>query len=670
MLFTFIAGLVAFQSVALRPDTGRARRSQSIAKLGELVNGLSDAADGMPILQSASGIVGDILAQNGTEHLSDADEDLLRRVVTMLNTTFYASMTTAHDAQQKQLDNAVAAVKKLNSDIKHEQSSDGELGKLEKRARDKQKLLNAQQKVVDDAIAENESQWRTFDTYMRVTISDPPKYSDTTYCRDFPKKNERTMGGLDVYFEDEKYVEWFETQQDGYAVAKKKWSDANAELLAALEAYNIDRALRDVQYCDWKEELEDACSKFDEDYSTQSSQYNDELVVDARQAMGKRIDLYEAAETIIYQIEFLLGLESSQDNPNPIDTSVYTLSIVDLPAKGDCDLDVLDESQTWVPMVECEVAYDDCPELSPDMGGHPTMCGEHLPWDKSIKFRRDATKRCLPGYASTRKDGSKDSCKVWCEDRQFKCLRGQDNQNGRCGLDSRHSRQTEAENGCLQEWSDQVCECGQTTPHLTGPSYETLDIMDFDGNTRITLPASGRSEGNKARSISVWLKNGRGGNANERLGWTIFGQGVKQNGKMWVVCARGDLHGMGIWGEYRDIWLDTGNTKWEQDEWHHLAVTWNGADLVIYYDGEVLGEAGPDTAWNRHTSTFDTDGSVAYFGGGVQQKGGNPHMKYFKGQAAGLRIWNDEVIDQRAVKFWMDAEKEHLTDGSLHVEVR
>lgn len=42
----------------------------------------------------------------------------------------------------------------------------------------------------------------------------------------------------------------------------------------------------------------------------------------------------------------------------------------------------------------------------------------------------------------------------------MKCLRAQDNVRDGCILDPRHSRQTQAENGCKQNWNNQICTCG------------------------------------------------------------------------------------------------------------------------------------------------------------------------------------------------------------------
>lgn len=200
-----------------------------------------------------------------------------------------------------------------------------------------------------------------------------------------------------------------------------------------------------------------------------------------------------------------------------------------------------------------------------------------------------------------------------------------------------------------------------TTPG-DAPSYTSLEVQKFDGETRVELPEGGRSAGNAARSISVWLRNGRSGNADERLGWTVFGQGRFERGRMFTICARNDAHGMGIWGHFRDIWSGGGSAVWPAGKWHHLAVTWDECNLALYYDGEVVGIVGPWTAWNRESMTFDTDPSQAFFGGGAHDgPGGNPHMKYFKGEAAGLRVWGSTCISPESVRQWMELDRMHCS---------
>jgi len=447
MLFTFIAGLVACRSMALRPDAGRARRSHTIAELGNIVKGISNASESMPVLRAATGIVEDILAQNATEHLSDDDEALLREVVEMIETSMYKSMDSAHKADQFELNQAAKAVAQCNAVIEARQAPSGDLGKFYKGARDKQTELDRLQREVDAAYIVNETEWKRFSNYMKMIPNAPG-------CPAFPEKP-RTITALDVYFKDSAYVTWFTSQQPSYYDARQKFLDADAALQAAIDAFNKQRGLRDLAYCNWKAELEEACAEFDRCYDTKSKLYTDVIVPRIRDDMAARIEIHKAGETLIHQVRFLLAEEEKQETP-PVDSSRYELDFPVLDAKGVCNLDILDAAY-WVPTVECEVEYEVCKGL------HETTCGTDVNWHESIKPRTDATLRCVPGWAKT----SGGTCKQWCEERGYDCLRAQDVHPGRCQINPQHTRQTTEENGCLQKWHDQMCECGRTAPPKT-----------------------------------------------------------------------------------------------------------------------------------------------------------------------------------------------------------
>jgi len=269
------------------------------------------------------------------------------------------------------------------------------------------------------------------------------------------------MPSLDVYFEKSDYVVWYAHQQAAYENARGKYLDADAALAAALEAFNLQRALRDTEYCDWKNALEAACASFDQCYEEKSDEYNKVIVPRVQADMDSRIEVFKAGETIIHQINFLFGDAASQETP-PIDTSRFELAFPQLPPKGECNLEILDSS-VWVPTVTCAVAYTECEGL------HETTCGTNLNWHEEVGVRTDVVKRCIPGWAPT--GGS--NCKKWCGDRGFECLRAQDSHQGRCNLWPEHTRQTTAENGCLQNWADQVCECGVTGRTFPSPAVIT-----------------------------------------------------------------------------------------------------------------------------------------------------------------------------------------------------
>jgi len=303
----------------------------------------SNPQESKAALQAAAAIVDGILAETGnaTEHMSDDDAALLREVISLIESSIYGSMDAAHTADENALADGVAAVEACNADISDRQST-GDLAKLKQDVSDDQTELNRLQGVVDDETSNNASAWDTFDNHMQM-INAPPA------CPAFPS---RTMPALDVYFEKSEYSLWFAHQAAAYADAKSLYVAADAALTAAIEAYNIQKAIRDTQYCDWKVELEAACASFDACYAEKSDDFNKRLVPRVQSDMDSRIEALKAGETLIHQIKFLLADVANQETPD-IDTSRYALDFPTLPPKGQCDLTVLDDAK-WTPTPSCD----------------------------------------------------------------------------------------------------------------------------------------------------------------------------------------------------------------------------------------------------------------------------------------------------------------------------
>jgi len=346
MIFTFLAVLAAGPTVALRPEVGRADMSQQVAMVRSVFSDISGPKESMAAMQAAAGIVDGILAEagNATEHISDDDAALLRDVIELVETNIYGSMDSAHKADEEALADGRAAVEACNADISARQAPTGDLGTLHEGVSGDQTELNRLQGLVDDETNNNASAWDTFDQHMQMINKAPA-------CPDFPSK---TMPSLDVYFEDSPYGAWFTHQAEEYADERALYVAADTALKAAIEDYNIQKVIRDTQYCDWKTELEAACDSFDTCFLETSDRFSKELVPRVQGDMSARIDNYRAGQTLVHQIKFLLADVQDQTTP-AIATSRYEVDFPILPPKGECDLSVL-QSADWVPFPECSGA--------------------------------------------------------------------------------------------------------------------------------------------------------------------------------------------------------------------------------------------------------------------------------------------------------------------------
>jgi len=240
-------------------------------------------------------------------------------------------------------------VDQCNYDIAARQAlPDGDLAQLHQHLVDKQTELDRLQGVVDEKTLANASEWERFDQHMRM-ISTPPA------CPDLPA---RTMPSLDVYFEKSEYSIWFAAQQAAYDSARDKYAAADSALAAAIEAYNIQKAVRDVQYCDYKDELEAACARFDRCFADASASFNEE-VPRVTADMNQRIEVLKAGDTLIQQIKFLLADSKTRETPAS-DTGRFTIAFPVLAPKANCDLTVLDDV-AWVPEPTCShMLLDGC----------------------------------------------------------------------------------------------------------------------------------------------------------------------------------------------------------------------------------------------------------------------------------------------------------------------
>jgi len=275
------------------------------------------------------------------DHIEDDDRTLLSSVIDLVEKNIYSSMDSSQIGDIAELDAAIKAAEDCNADIANRQSPAGDLGLLHAAVREKQGELNRLQGIVDEKTEVNNTKWQEFDSHMQAISAAPA-------CPDHPAAN---MPAMDAYFEESEYSTWFTAQQSSYDEMRDAFTAADAALQEAIDAYDIQKAVRDVQYCDWKSELQAACEAFDTCFQERSDFYTSRVVPRVTEDMNSRIEVKKAGDTMIHQIQFMLGSAPQQETP-PIDTSRYQIDFPTLPAKGLCDLSPLD-SDEWVPAVRC-----------------------------------------------------------------------------------------------------------------------------------------------------------------------------------------------------------------------------------------------------------------------------------------------------------------------------
>jgi len=279
---------------------------------------------------------------NATDHLTADDQALLNEVIAMIRNSMYSSMTAAHNSDEAALAAAIAAINQCYMDFAARIADGGDLAEMESSVRTHQEYLNELQDDVDAKTVLNTTAWNTLESHMSL-ISDAPA------CPALP--NPRTMPSLDIYFESSAYVTWWTAQKAAYEPLRDAYVHANQQLEAALTAYAVGLAVRNVAYCDWKRELEAACAQFSACYEAAKAHYLNVVKPAVEEDMRMRIEAYKAGETIIHQIRFLLAEEADQATP-AINTDVYQIAFPEVPAKPACDMSALDDP-AWVPTPDC-----------------------------------------------------------------------------------------------------------------------------------------------------------------------------------------------------------------------------------------------------------------------------------------------------------------------------
>merc|ERR1719414_2004742 len=283
-------------------------------------------------------------AGNATAHMSDEDSELLKSVITLLNDKIYGSMDLSHQLDLDAIKSALDAISKCNTDIVARLAPpDGDLQELYEGASGRQSTLNDNQTEVEAKTETNNTKFGELETHI-TTIQQAPA------CEAFPTRP--TKAKVDVFFAESEYVNWYIARRDAYEPIAEAFEASDGDLAAALGAYDVALASRDVSYCDWKLELTNGCSAFDECYNTKLEEYETVVTPRVRQDMDARIDAYKAGELIISQIKFLLAETTSADAP-PTDTSRFEITFSDAAAQEECSLAPLD-AVGWVPVPVCQ----------------------------------------------------------------------------------------------------------------------------------------------------------------------------------------------------------------------------------------------------------------------------------------------------------------------------
>ena len=183
------------------------------------------------------------------------------------------------------------------------------------------------------------------------------------------------------------------------------------------------------------------------------------------------------------------------------------------------------------------------------------------------------------------------------------------------------------------------------------PDFGTLysgRALEFDG-VGDYIDCGHISPAGTAVSISLWFSTTANENAHLAGEFIASTNGIRlatrASGILWV------QNGNGSSGQYAQ--LDTsaaGNNDYNDGNWHHLAGTYNGSTLTLYYDGVSGGTA-------SSSLTLDVN-SDFYIGRYLTQE-------YFDGKIANVQVWNAALTEAEVQYSYTHPEKfAYNTSGS------
>ncbi|WNJ16941.1 LamG-like jellyroll fold domain-containing protein [Pontibacter sp. G13] len=157
--------------------------------------------------------------------------------------------------------------------------------------------------------------------------------------------------------------------------------------------------------------------------------------------------------------------------------------------------------------------------------------------------------------------------------------------------------------------------------------------ISFDGfNQLITVPKSGVSIGGTSITLEAWIKLEDASENNQ----TVMQLG--QNYGFWWLRAGSDTAEVAFYDGVAWNYFAFGQDRnWFENEWHHVAATYDGTTVTTYIDGRI------DRTY-AYSSSLSTSGGALGIGGKINSAAG---ARYFVGQIDEVRSWNVvRTVDQ------------------------
>lgn len=168
----------------------------------------------------------------------------------------------------------------------------------------------------------------------------------------------------------------------------------------------------------------------------------------------------------------------------------------------------------------------------------------------------------------------------------------------------------------IAEGSTSICP-GDSVVLTAQSNVFSGSALQFDGSGKyIEEDITALPQGNASRTMECWIKT------DQSYAGVIANWGnITTNERFGLIVIGGTLYFVGENNDYQ------GSISVSDDQWHHVAVTYDGTDLFIYVDGVLDISA---------STSLNTTGTILRIGQRAVPETG----EYFAGTVDELRIWN------------------------------
>ena len=158
---------------------------------------------------------------------------------------------------------------------------------------------------------------------------------------------------------------------------------------------------------------------------------------------------------------------------------------------------------------------------------------------------------------------------------------------------------------------------GWRMPTNKNQSKQDNYSLDFTGSELINVSdLSNIPTGSSPRTVSAWFNSSYSGTAEP----TIVSYGASATAQIFIIMLKGgsgaDAGRLRFVGYSRDYTFTTADLR--DNQWHHVAMTYNGTIIEAFLDGSSVGSFTPSTVLNTGTSFFKIGVQWSYWVGQIE----------------------------------------------------